>query len=229
MPRGDDLRQAVRTGARRLADALDALTATEQAKRVRAWHAVDGDRTLRLDYDLGAASVVLDVGGFEGQWASDIFARFAPTIHVFEPVAAQAAAIERRFAPNDRIHVHPVGLAGRDDEVDIVVDGERSSVSARRGLSERVRLVAAAEELDRLGIDEVDLLKCNIEGGEYDLLEHLLDTGLVSRIRELQVQFHDLGPASLARMRAIQRRLAETHELRWQHELVWESWHRRVG
>lgn len=228
MARGDGARRALRRGGRRLAEAVDARTATEQAKRVRAWHAVDGDRTLRLDYDLDADSVVLDVGGFEGQWASDVFARFTPTIHVFEPVAAQAEAITRRFARNDRIHVHPVGLAGRDAEVDLVVDGERSSTVTGRGATERVRLVAAADEFARLGFDRIDLLKSNIEGGEYELLEHLLDAGVVPRITDLQVQFHDLGPASVARMRAIQRRLDETHELRWQHELVWESWHRRA-
>jgi hypothetical protein len=39
-----------------------------------------------LEYDLNADSVCIDIGGYEGQWASDIFGRYGCTIHVFEPV-----------------------------------------------------------------------------------------------------------------------------------------------
>ena len=43
--------------------------------RTAGWVRDRGDQTLRLDYDLAAASIVFDLGGYEGQWASDIFGR----------------------------------------------------------------------------------------------------------------------------------------------------------
>lgn len=226
---------AARRVARRVAGAAyrgtRRLLETDRERQIRGWLAAGHDRTLRLEYDLGPASIVLDVGGYEGQWASDLYARYRCRIHVLEPVPAFAAAIERRFERNPHVEVHAFGLAGRTRDESIAVGGVGSSVFERDGRRvdrrETIRLVSGAEFLRDEGIDEVALAKINIEGGEYELLEHLLDEGLVSRFRDLQVQFHDFVPDAESRMRAIQARLATTHELTWQEEFVWENWRRR--
>jgi hypothetical protein len=71
----------------------------------------------------------------------------------------------------------------------------------------------------------VDLMKINIEGGEYELLEHLIARGLTKRIRNIQVQFHeDVMAGAAGRMERIQSRLAETHHLTYQERFVWENW-----
>jgi hypothetical protein len=72
------------------------------------------------------------------------------------------------------------------------------------------------------------MMKVNIEGGEYELLDHLIDTGLICRVRDVQVQFHDdVLPDADRRMRAIQAGLSKTHTLLWQHEWIWECWRRK--
>ena len=43
--------------------------------------------------------------------------------------------------------------------------------------------------------DHVDLIKINIEGGEYELLEAILDNNLAKAFDNLQIQFHGI-PAS---------------------------------
>ncbi len=60
-----------------------------------------------------------------------------------------------------------------------------------------------------------------------ELMEHMLDRGLVSRLEHIQIQFHDFVPGAARRMRAIQARVAATHVLDWQYVFVWESWSRR--
>ena len=45
------------------------------------------------------------------------------------------------------------------------------------------------EDLDNLKVNA--LMKINIEGGEFELLERLLETRLISRIENIQVQFHN--------------------------------------
>lgn len=220
------VRRRLQGPALRALGVVSRLTEDEGRRRVRAWHEVDGDRTLRLDYDLGADDVVLDVGGYEGQWASDIFGRYVSTIHVFEPVPSYAERIAARFERNERVHVHPIALGAEEGEVSISVAGDRSSLHRGDG-SVRVRVARAADYLEDLGIEDVGLAKLNIEGAEYDLLEHLLDTGWLRRIRHVQVQFHDFFPDAGARMAQIQQGLTDTHDLTWQHPWVWESWHRR--
>jgi hypothetical protein len=128
------------------------------------------------------------------------------------------------------VQVHAVGLAGATRDGSIRVGGVGSSVLDRPGRDGReaaIRLVSAADFLREHGIEEVALAKINIEGGEYELLEHVLDAGLAPRFRDLQVQFHDFVPQADERMRAIQARLAATHELTWQERFVWENWRLR--
>jgi len=202
---------------------------TEQERAFRAWQAVSGDKTLRLEYPLDQRSVVLDVGGFEGQWASDIFARYLCRIHVFEPMRAFADAIARRFAANDRIKVHAVALgpAARRAELTIAADG--SSLYMPGAQRVPIDVVTPEQVLAEEKIDDVSLMKINIEGAEYDLLDHMISTGLVRRIENIQVQFHSQLPEAERRMRDIQARLAETHHPTFQYRFVWESWRRTAS
>jgi FkbM family methyltransferase len=195
-----------------------------QQKRVVPWFRDHGDRTLRLDYDLNKDSVVFDLGGYEGQWASDIYAMYCCGIHVFEPVEEFAQQIEKRFSKNQKIIVHQFGLAGTSQTTTISVDRDSSSIFKPGVKLTKVKLVRAADFVQEHSIQIVDLMKINIEGGEYDLLEHLIDVGYVSKIKNIQVQFHDFVPDAERRMQKIQVSLAETHELTYQYPLIWENW-----
>ncbi len=141
---------------------------------------------------MNPASQVFDLGGYEGQWASDIYSRYCCAIHVFEPVEEYADRIRRRFAKNPSIVVHPFGLSG---------DGSSAFRAAAQTCAGRI--VKMGDFWAAQGITHIDLIKINIEGGEYELLEHLLDTGLVARIENIQVQFHHLVPDAEARMHSI--------------------------
>src|SRR5947207_3683633 len=81
-----------------------------------SWFKSQGDKTYRLDYDLSEQSVVFDLGGFEGQWTSDIFAMYTPRVYVFEPVLSFFAKIQHRFRHNQKITVHPLGLTKEDSK-----------------------------------------------------------------------------------------------------------------
>jgi FkbM family methyltransferase len=190
------------------------------------WREVNGDKTLRLEYELDRRSLVLDVGGYEGQWASDIFSRYLCAIHVFEPVPDFADAIERRFASNDAIKLHRVALGAKAGEAKLSISGDGSSLHLQTDKEVLVRVVTLEEIVAAEGIDDIALMKINIEGAEYDLLDHLTASGLVRRVRNLQVQFHDFVQDAECRKKAIQSRLRETHKLTYEYPFVWESWER---
>jgi FkbM family methyltransferase len=199
-----------------------------------AWNAAGLDKTLRLDYNLDEHSVVLDVGGYEGQWASDCHCRYGCRIEVFEPVQQFADGIERRFERNPKVSVHRFGLAGGSRTVPLHVNGDRSSVLVQsEDLSaeapQMVNLVGAEEFFRDAALESVDLMKINIEGGEYELLDHLVDTGLITRIRDVQVQFHDFVPDARAQMERLRGRLAATHAVTYQEDFIWENWRRKAS
>ena len=188
------------------------------------WFAAQGDRTYRLNYELDENSVVLDLGGHRGDWTSDIFSMYCCTVHVFETVDTYANNIATRFAKNPKIHVHQVGLSGKDEIQKIWISEERSSQFQKSGEQKEMRLVAAADFLASINVQHIDLVKINIEGGEFDLLEHLVTTGFVKNIANIQVQFHEFVPDAEKRMVALQERLSVTHSLTYQFPFVWENW-----
>lgn len=195
--------------------------------RTATWYADPRHVTLRVDYPLDGTSRVLDVGGFEGDWAVEIFARYGCRVDVFEPIPQFADALRRRLDFTDRILVHEFGLGGSTRHVDMSAAGDRSShIHVGEGeVTAEIRDVV--DHLAAAGLDHVDLMKLNIEGAEYELLERVLDAGCAGRFAFILVQFHDETADAPARVKAITTRLKETHELMWRFPFVWESWRRR--
>lgn len=193
-----------------------------------AWVRDRGDLTRRLDYPLNADSVVWDAGGFEGQWTSDIVGRFDCRVHVFEPAPPAIALLRRRFAANPRITVHPFALGAADGELKLSLAGDSSSlvVAAGAGAMAIVAVREAVAVWRELGMSRVALLKINIEGGEYELLDHLIQSGLIAAIDDLQVQFHDFVPEAHSRRRRLETALGRTHARTWCYDFVWENWRR---
>lgn len=197
----------------------------EQEKRVLPWFAMNGDKTLRLQYDLNPSSVVFDIGGYEGQWSSDIAAMYNCNIFIFEPVDEFAEKIKIRFAKNNKIHVFDHGLSGMDARKEIALAQDGSSTH-KEGNKIEIQLVDIVAFMKDNGIHEVDLMKINIEGDEYDLLDRLISSGKIKYIRNIQVQFHDFVSGALERMNHIKMDLSKTHKTTYQYEFVWENWER---
>jgi len=200
------------------------LAASSREKMVTLWFHDRGNQTKRLDYDLNEASVVFDIGGYEGQWASDIFSKYCCIIYVFEPVKAYYEFIHNRFERNDRIIVHPFGLADKSETAFIFLDKDSSSLYRRSMKVEQVQLVRAIDFIEQNQISSIDLMKINIEGGEYELLEHLIACGFIIHIKNIQIQFHDFVDDAEKRMREIHNQLEKTHHLTYHYPFVWENW-----
>lgn len=70
-------------------------------------------------------------------------------------------------------------------------------------------------------------MKVNIEGGEYELLDRLIDTHLVELFSNIQVQFHPIAPTSALAVQRLRIELMKTHRPTYQYDFVWENWTRR--
>jgi FkbM family methyltransferase len=186
------------------------------------------NRDILVDVDIDDDSLVLDVGAFRGEWSEKIWERYQPTIHGFEPAPGAYRKMVAKFEGNDKVHAHEFGLGGADATVSLSLNGPGSSVfddPVEFGSVEvRIRDVIAV--LDELDIDEVDLLKVNIEGGEYDLLDRLDAADWLPRIRLLLIQFHEWHPKAYRRRRHNRRALRRQHEEVWGYPWVWEHWRR---
>jgi len=196
-----------------------------QQQRAKPWFAVYGDQTLRLDYDLNSSSIVFDVGGYKGEFASEIFCKYNTTIYIFEPVKEFFSIIKSKFIKNEKVECFNFGLGKENSEIQISLSDNSSSVFLKGENSEKIQLKNVIEFMDSKNCTHVDLIKINIEGGEYELLEALIENNYIRYFKNIQVQFHDFiieNPKE--RMNKIQKELSKTHKLTYQFEFVWENW-----
>lgn len=194
---------------------------------LKKWYADKGDKKHRLDLpELSEKSIVFDVGGHVGQWASDIYCRYSCHIFIFEPVKEHLIELHHKFSSNHRIRIEPVGLSGSSKTISISCEGVASSVftDGRSANSVEVQLIDVNEYCKANAIDRIDLMKINIEGGEYELLDAILDSNLINRIGIFHIQFHDFVPDAEKSTDAIREKLKRTHECKWVYPFVWECW-----
>jgi len=179
--------------------------------------------------NLDEASLAVDVGAFEGRWSRNVAARYRCRIEAFElspEFFGSMAPVVEEF-PDVRCHEY--GLGGIDETVQVSQTSMGSSVFVNPVSGQDVGWIDAqirdiAQVWDELGWDRVAVMKMNIEGGEYDLLDRLIETGLHTRVDCLFIQFHDWIPDAHARRRRIRRSLSHTHEEAWGYPWVWEKW-----
>jgi FkbM family methyltransferase len=149
---------------------------------VRKWNRDGGDEKFRYTFNLTSDSIVFDLGGYKGQWASDIFSRYMCRILVFEPAKEFSNNIESRFSKNKLIQVFNIALGSFSREETISMGEDGSSVFGKNGKKEAIQFEDVSYFFDNNKINGVDLMKINIEGGEYELLSRLIETGLIKKI-----------------------------------------------
>ncbi|TRX34831.1 FkbM family methyltransferase [Flavobacterium sp. ZT3R18] len=196
-----------------------------QYNRVQPWFAAKGDQTLRLDYDLNSDSIVFDIGGYKGEFAAEILCKYNANIYIFEPIREFFLIIKNKFSNNIKVKPFNFGLAGKEQELEISLSDNSSSVYLNGENKETILIKSIVDFIKTNNVKQIDLIKINIEGGEYELLESLIDNGCISIFKNIQIQFHDfLFENAKERMNKIQENLSKTHELTYQYEFVWENW-----
>ena len=180
---------------------------------------------LRFQYNLPSGANILDVGGYAGDFTARYLELFNANVTVFEPIPGFAFQIKQRFANDSRVRVYEAGLSDKDEMVKFDLDADSSGFFGVSG-SQMVQVTLWDVEriLSQFGTEEWHLAKLNIEGGEYALLNRLIDTGRIKSIEHIQVQFHLNIPDARKRYKQLAKRLQQTHKVQWRYPFVWESW-----
>lgn len=201
-----------------------------QELRVIDWNFVAGDTTLRLNYPLNEQSIVIDLGAYHGDFAQEISDRYGSRLYLFEPVPEYISVLQQRFQSNKCITVLPFAVGGGGDgTIRFSLDGDRTSAFrfGHKMVIAPVRNIC--QVLDELGLKGVSLLKINVEGAEFEILDALIASGWISKIADIQVQFHDFVPDAIVRLNMLRSKLGLTHYPTYMHSFVWENWRRRIG
>ena len=144
---------------------------------------------------LNRDSVVYSFGiGEDASFDLGLIRRFGLTVHGFDPTPRSLRWVSAQSMPPEFV-MHPYGLADRDGLAAFYPPKRSGHVSysllPRAGVKDGaitlpVRRLAAI--MDSLDHDHVDLLKLDIEGAEYAVIQDLLPSGV--RPAQILVEFH---------------------------------------
>jgi len=191
------------------------------------WFNDGGDLRYRYNYDLNNESIVFDVGGYEGNFSQKIINDFSCKVFIFEPMKSYFDLIKNKFHNNNNVKLFNFGLSNVNDDIKIYHLSDASSMFKESNSYELIKVKDISQFIDENNIKKIDLLKLNIEGSEYDVLEKLLNDGKIDIIENIQVQFHTFIDNCVDRRNNIREKLKNTHIETYCYEFVWENWKKK--
>lgn len=180
---------------------------------------------------INSQSIVFDVGGDTGVWAMEIYEKYKPKLFIFEPNMESITELKKNFSGTDS-QIFNFGLGSKNTQVLLSANGMGSSIfEVSPGYDEAKKFEIKIKDINdvfkELALNEIDLIKINIEGGEYDLVPRIIETGIINKCRIIRIQFHDWIPDAFTMRKKIVKQLAKTHDVEWSYPMVWESWIRK--
>lgn len=192
---------------------------------------IKNDKVLdyRHRYTLDPGAIIFDCGGFKGEWTAkmlDLYRHLNPRIYVFEIAGPFIKILEKKFEAEKNVQVFGFGLGREDQIIQFEISDIATSIFAKQDnlLTESGEIKCVGSFLDDYSISHIDLLKMNIEGGEYDLLDSLIASGFIKKCKNVQIQFHNYGEWSVKRRDVIKSHLAITHKCTYDYEWNFENW-----
>ncbi len=162
----------------------------------------------KVEYQLPSGlkpTVILDIGGNIGIAAVFLATRYPHAkVYTFEPVAENFAILQKNTATLPNVRAFPFGLGVQTGGFDIYASEdprnlggfslyERASEGINAGIDTsrrtRVEIRRSADVLAENAIAQVDLIKVDTEGAEYDALMSIGDA-MLSRVQWIMGELH---------------------------------------
>lgn len=182
--------------------------------------------------DLPKNSVVLDIGAYTGDWSKILMKLYDPYIIAFEPDPKNFKSLSKLAETHCRLTPLPYGVSDKDQRAQLSLSHMGSSIfpppnSNGNMPTAEIELRAIDKVWNSLNLTTVNLMKINIEGGEFPLLEHMIECDMLKNVDTFMIQFHEWHPRAYHRRRKIRKALSKTHNCVWDYYFVWEKWDRK--
>ena len=200
-------------------------TLNKKIQDVPAWFAVNGDNTHSLNHEINEESVIMDLGGFTGVWINKMINKYNPNVYAIEPIGRFYNIMVDKFKSNPKVRLLNVGISDENKKDKIFLKGDETSSQNVGGESIDVEFITMEKLLETWNLDKVDLLQINIEGDEYPLLRHMLETGTINKFSNIQIQFHMDRDGFVKQREEIRKGLENNNfKLKYDFPFVWECW-----
>ena len=150
---------------------------------------------------LSPSSVVYSFGiGEDASFDLDILTHYGAELHAFDPTPRSIDWVKKQPSWPARFHFHPIGIGACDRMATFFPPEDPDHVSysivnriAPTGSAIQVQLLRLKTITEMLGHKEIDILKMDIEGAEYEVIDDLVNTTEL-RVRQVLVEFQHSFP-----------------------------------
>ena len=185
--------------------------------------------------DINEGDVVFDCGAYVGD-ITEFFRKKGATVYAFEPEAVLVKILEERFKDNNNVIVINKGAYDSDAKLKFYLNRnyKKEGTKFLEGTSTfegkinvgkdyvEAEVIDLANFIKNLG-KKVKLLKLNVEGCEYRILDKLIDSKVIYDIERVVVAFHSKKIPSLLRDHKALKRKVIKHKL-YNTIIYWEWW-----
>ena len=175
----------------------------------------------RLDFNLNNNSNIINIGGFTGEWAFDIYNKYECNMYIYEPVIEYFNILKNKFKGKEKVHLFNYGVLDKDTDSYIKVDGDGTSLF--KGKADRLIHLRDISSIIN-DINSIDLIEINAEGAEYSILNKIYETNNMSKIKYFLIQFHSFIEDSNNKLKISRDILNKTHTNMWNIDFVFECW-----
>ena len=163
----------------------------------------------RLDTEI--QPIIVDIGANIGSFSiyvHRINERLNPTIYAFEPHPDNAKLTEVNFRRNglENYHIAQEAIAGIDGVASFDISGAYDSFKLNTDSADtiKVKTTKLSTFCNSNNIDKIHLLKMDIEGGEYDVIEYDLDF-INEKVEVMFIEYHnfDINDGKLVLVEAL--------------------------
>lgn len=198
------------------------------SKAYGAWHIILSG--------LNKDSIVYSFGvGEDASFDINLIERFSLDVYAFDPTPKSVSWVEKQKFP-DNFKMHCFGIAGIDGNVPFNPPENSDHVSHTildRPTTEKSAVVVPVKRLstimDELGHERIDILKMDIEGAEYEVVNDIANSSI--RPKQILIEFHHRFPnvganrtvEAIEKVRSIGYELFSISETNEEYSFIYKS------
>lgn len=170
-------------------------------------------------------SKVLDAGAYRGEFADEILKKFGSHLILYEPLESEFNYLKKKYQYNLKVELQNLAISNTNNYKFLTVDNNNSSISdVKINKSIKIKCENVIDIFDKL--KSIDLIKMNIEGSEYEILNEIIKKNYLTKCKYYLIQFHHKNNKNLIRNKEIIENEFSKMNFKkiFNYNYVWEVW-----
>ena len=184
-----------------------------------------GNNLIYNKLHLNSESVVIDGGGYEGEFIDNVLINFGSEVESYEPLEKEFNNLNNKYINNDKVKIYNFAIFSKNTDLYLNQEGISSYiVKDKHGKNTiKIKAIDIVEIINKK--KKIDLLKLNVEGAEYDILNRIIKTNNLNNIKSFLIQYHKSIKNSVELRTEIRSEFKKNNFIEvFNYEFVWEYW-----